>query len=79
MVSSNECVTATALSNLTRFVISMIVTGDVFPPLQSLFEEVFEIYRKISVLLGSETGKTIIIRHATGTIYQSRLVFSFLE
>ncbi|XP_074481384.1 polycystin-1-like protein 2 [Sebastes fasciatus] len=37
----------------------------------SLFEEVFEIYRTISVLIGLATTERIIIRHPTGTIYQS--------
>ncbi|CAK6973388.1 polycystic kidney disease protein 1-like 2 [Scomber scombrus] len=37
----------------------------------SLFENVFEIFRRISLLLGSETAQRIVIRHPTGYIYQS--------
>lgn len=78
-VSSKECVSVTALSNHTHFVIIMAVTARwcwIFFPLQSLFENVFEIFRTISVLVGSATEEKMIIRHPTGTIYQSRLIFS---
>lgn len=78
-VSSKECVTATALSNHTHFVIITAVTVRwcwVLFPLQSLFESVFEIFRTISVLVGKATKEKMIIRHPAGTIYQSRLVFS---
>ncbi|XP_039984198.1 polycystic kidney disease protein 1-like 2 isoform X7 [Xiphias gladius] len=37
----------------------------------SLFEDVFEIFRTISLLLGSVTTQKLVIRHGTGTIYQS--------
>uniref|UniRef100_UPI003AAB5C42 polycystin-1-like protein 2 n=1 Tax=Centroberyx gerrardi TaxID=166262 RepID=UPI003AAB5C42 len=37
----------------------------------SLFEQIFEIYRSISVLLGSTTNMRIVIKHPSGTIYQS--------
>nr|XP_033488033.1 polycystic kidney disease protein 1-like 2 [Epinephelus lanceolatus] len=37
----------------------------------SLFEEVFEIFRTVSMLVGSATSQRIVIRHPTGTIYQS--------
>ncbi|XP_077448709.1 polycystin-1-like protein 2 isoform X2 [Stigmatopora argus] len=37
----------------------------------SLFEDVFEIFRTISVLLGSATSERIVIKSSTGTIYHS--------
>ncbi|KAK9542862.1 hypothetical protein VZT92_000688 [Zoarces viviparus] len=37
----------------------------------SLFEEVFEIFRTVSLLVGKATTENIIIRHPSGTIYQS--------
>ncbi|XP_044062213.1 polycystic kidney disease protein 1-like 2 [Siniperca chuatsi] len=37
----------------------------------NLFEDIFAIFRTISVLVGAITPQTIIIRHPTGTIYQS--------
>ncbi|XP_054628004.1 polycystic kidney disease protein 1-like 2 [Dunckerocampus dactyliophorus] len=37
----------------------------------SLFEDIFEIFRTISLLLGSATTQRIVIKHPTGAIYQS--------
>ncbi|XP_051919019.1 polycystic kidney disease protein 1-like 2 isoform X1 [Hippocampus zosterae] len=37
----------------------------------SLFEDIFEIFRTISVLLGSATSERIVIKHSTGSIYLS--------
>ncbi|XP_032363993.1 polycystic kidney disease protein 1-like 2 [Etheostoma spectabile] len=37
----------------------------------SLFEEVFEIFRTVSMLVGVATKQSIVIRHPIGTIYQS--------
>ncbi|XP_030269688.1 polycystic kidney disease protein 1-like 2 [Sparus aurata] len=37
----------------------------------SLFENVYEIFREISVLLGSLTTEPIIFKHRTGTVYQN--------
>ncbi|KAM7406033.1 hypothetical protein PAMP_000438 [Pampus punctatissimus] len=37
----------------------------------SLFEQVFEIFRTVSLLLGSATSRSTVIRHPTGNIYQS--------
>ena len=62
----------------------LLQSGDVFffcvcvcvfsLPFQSLFENVYEIFRQISVLLGSSTTEPIIFKHRTGTIYQNRFV-----
>lgn len=48
-------------------------TNDVacFPP-QSLFEDVFEIFHTITLLLGSNSVESFIIKHSMGTMYQSR-------
>lgn len=37
----------------------------------SLFENVFEIFRQVSLLLGLQIKENLIIKHPTGTIYQS--------
>lgn len=44
--------------------------------LQSLFEQVLEIYRAVSVLLGTTFNTQYVIQHPGGTIYQSTCVFS---
>lgn len=83
LLSMNKCdietnpnpTVSTAFSNRTHFVTSWLLrSSDVafFSPLQSLFEEVFEIFRTVSILVGSATSQRIVIRHLTGTIYQSR-------
>lgn len=46
-------------------------------PFQSLFEDVYEIFRQISVLLGSLTTEPIIFKHRTGTVYQNRFDIIF--
>ncbi|XP_042266749.1 polycystic kidney disease protein 1-like 2 [Thunnus maccoyii] len=40
------------------------------PNPKSLFEQVFEIFRMVSLLLGSATNQRIVIKHSTGYIYQ---------
>ncbi|XP_073320377.1 polycystin-1-like protein 2 [Pagrus major] len=37
----------------------------------SLFEHVFEIFRQVSLLIGEATTETLVLRHQTGTVYQS--------
>ncbi|XP_041797280.1 polycystic kidney disease protein 1-like 2 [Chelmon rostratus] len=44
---------------------------DVNPNPTSLFEDIFEIFRAVSLLLGLATTETFIIRHPRGVIYQS--------
>ncbi|XP_056268726.1 polycystic kidney disease protein 1-like 2 [Pseudoliparis swirei] len=40
--------------------------------LMSLFEDIFEIFRTISLLIGSGTANNVLFRHPLGTIFQSR-------
>lgn len=49
------------------------------PVLQSLFEDVFRIFREIAQLLGTQVTETLIYEHPTGTIYQSRWVSHLLQ
>ncbi|CAJ1049792.1 polycystic kidney disease protein 1-like 2 [Xyrichtys novacula] len=42
------------------------------PNPQSLFEQVFEIFRLISLLLGKTTPGPLTVKHPTGTLYQNR-------
>lgn len=43
-----------------------------FPSPQSLFEDVFEIFHTITLLLSSNSVESFIIKHSMGTMYQSR-------
>ncbi|TNN80530.1 hypothetical protein EYF80_009269 [Liparis tanakae] len=45
---------------------------DTNPNPKSLFENIFEIFRTISLLIGNGTGDNVLIRHPLGNIYQSR-------
>ncbi|KAG8001601.1 Polycystic kidney disease protein 1-like 2, partial [Nibea albiflora] len=44
---------------------------DTNPNPTSLFESIFEIFRAVSLLLGQFSTETIIIKHPTGTVYQT--------
>ncbi|XP_076592826.1 polycystin-1-like protein 3 [Chaetodon auriga] len=60
-----NCSTGILLLSMTKCDI------DINPNPKSLFEDVFEIFRTVSLLLGLATTETIIIKHPTGTVYQS--------
>lgn len=76
-VGSNGCALITAKNSDTYchdYGCYSWVNLHFFPSFQSLFEDILEIFRTISELLGSETSETFVFRHLTGTVYQSRWV-----